>query len=337
MLTRLPHCLIILSTLLATGCTWSPQQTGSRTNRQSPAIPGPVNYLPAPAKLSPGTFRDSLSHDSRSRTFVVHVPPSYNPDTPTPVVLMFHGFPGSGSEFENITGMDQNSDHEGFIVVYPDGFGTVRLRTWNAGTCCGPAMESNIDDVGFVSSLIDYLSTKANVDPKRVYAAGMSNGAMLCHRLGCELSARIAAIGAVSGTIMIDSCSPSQPVPIIMIHGTDDAAVPWNGGEGSGLPGLVFTSVPRTVEIWKKANRCTGDRQTPYMEMAHMIAEYQGDCPDGADVVLCTIEGGTHLWPGPISFIVRFLHEGVQSNPREQPIFSANEILWKFFQEHPMQ
>jgi polyhydroxybutyrate depolymerase len=249
---------------------------------------------------------------------------------------MFHGFPGSGSEFETITGMDQNSDQEGFIVVYPDGFGTGRLRTWNAGDCCGPAMESNIDDVGFVSSLIDYLETKANIDPRRVYAAGMSNGAMLCHRLGCELSGRIAAIGAVSGTIMTDSCDPSRPVPVIMIHGTLDPAVPFDGGQGSGVPGLVFKSVPQTVDIWKNANGCTGDTRTPYMEMPRMLAKYQGDCPGGADIVLCTIEGGTHLWPGPISFIERFLHEGPQPNPPDQPIFSANEILWRFFQEHPM-
>ena len=265
----------------------------------------------APSPLYPGTFRDSLSHNAINRTFVIHMPPSYKPDVPTPVVLMFHGRGGSGVLFE-MSGMDDVADREGFIVVYPNAGSTD--RSWNDGGVDTGAETEGINDVSFVSELIDFLGTKAKIDSNRIYAAGMSNGAMLCHRLGCELSDKIAAIGTVSGTIMVDKCEPSRPVPIIIIHGTDDPLVTWDGGPGTGRD---HTSVPRTIELWKSANGCVGDTNLPYFETGNVHAEYQGDCGDGADIVLCTVEGGGHEWP-------------VNDN------FNVNEVLWKFFKEHPL-
>jgi polyhydroxybutyrate depolymerase len=237
--------------------------------------------------------------------------------------------------------MDANSDQEGFIVAYPDGVGSGRYKSWNGGGCCGQASHDNVDDVGFVSALIDHIEAKASIDTDRIYAAGMSNGAMLCHRLGCELSDRIAAIGCISGTILVDSCTPTRPVPIIMIHGTDDTAVPWNGGVGTGIPGVALMSVPATVELWKRVNGCTGPSTAPYMDLTlsgktYMKAEYQGDSSEGADVVLCTVYGGTHMWPGPVSFIERFVGEEGTSGAGEGLIFSANELLCRFFEEHGM-
>jgi poly(3-hydroxybutyrate) depolymerase len=150
-----------------------------------------------------GTSDGSIVHDHLTRTFVIHVPPSYKASVATPVVLMFHGGFGNGAQFEKNSGMDKLADQEGFITVYPDGLGPV--PTWNGGDCCGYARKNNIDDVGFVSDLIDYLETKLNVDPDRIYASGMSNGGILCYRLACELSDKIAAIGPVEGGMLVDS------------------------------------------------------------------------------------------------------------------------------------
>jgi polyhydroxybutyrate depolymerase len=284
----------------------------SRVASEILTIANRASHPQAPSKLSPGTFRDSIPHNSCNRTFIIHVPELYKPENPIPVVLMFHGSGSSGILFE-ACGMDDVADRKGFIVVYPDAISAD--RTWSDGRGKNDPVREGIDDVGFVSALIDYLETKANVNPDRIYAAGMSNGAMMCHRLGCELSDKIAAIGAVSGTIMVDRCEPTRPVPIIMVYGTADHVVAWDGSPGVGRD---HPSVPYTIDVWKKANGCKGDTKLPYFETGNVHAEYQGDSSYGADVVLCTIEGGGHEWPVSESF-------------------NVNEALWDFFEEHLMK
>lgn len=150
----------------------------------------------------------SIVHDGVERTFRVHVPPSYDATAATPVVLMFHGGFGSGRQLETSSGMSTIADREGFIAVYPDGTGGV--RTWNGGACCNPAARDGVDDVGFVDALLDHLESELCVDPARVFSSGMSNGAILSHRLACELSERIAAIAPVAGTIGVE-CAPTRP------------------------------------------------------------------------------------------------------------------------------
>ena len=265
-----------------------------------------------------------------SRTFRVHVPPGYRPGAPVPVVLMIHGGGGSALQFETQSSeMDPIADREGFIAVYPDGTGLI--KTFNAGICCGRAQSDDIDDVGFIGKLLDHLEGQLCTDRKRVFASGMSNGGLFSHRLACELSARIAAVAPVAGTIGVTTCTPSRPVPVLHIHGTDDGHVPFDGGQGCGPDSAVFTSVPATMEGWRTRNGCTTGT-SPYFQQGDGTCTAFGDCE--APTVLCTIADGGHSWPGgaPKS-------DAGSDCPGDGPqstTFSASEVAWKFFQANPM-
>jgi polyhydroxybutyrate depolymerase len=183
----------------------------------------------APATLSPGDTTRTLIHAGRERSYIVYVPPGYDPARATPVVLVFHGGGGHAENARMMTGFDAVADAAGFIVVYPNGTGRLpdRLLTWNGGRCCGYALEQNVDDVGFVRALLADLGTVVNVDARRIYAAGMSNGAIMSYRLACELADVIAAIGPVAATQNLDACTPARPVPVLHIHGDADKHAPY--------------------------------------------------------------------------------------------------------------
>lgn len=278
-----------------------------------------------------GTSQGQIAHAGKPRTFRVHVPPAYDATIPTPVVLMFHGGGGSGRQFEEASSeMDPVADRERFIAVYPDGTGVV--RTWNGGGCCGAAVQNGEDDVGFVAALVEHLEGALCVDRRRMFASGMSNGAILSHRLACELSDRIAAVAPVAGTDMTMSCTPSRPVPVQQIHGNADGHVPWNGGEGCGPAGVAFTSVPETMTRWRARNGCEAASAVTFEAGDGRCETYEG-CADGADVTLCTIAGGGHNWPGgkPPVGLVECPGNGIQS-----ATFSASEAVWRFLSRHPM-
>jgi polyhydroxybutyrate depolymerase len=285
----------------------------------------------AMSAYEPGTTTSTLEVAGGSRAFRIHVPPGYDPATPLPVVLMFHGGGGSGRQFQEASAdMDPIADREGFITVYPDGTGA--LRTWNGGGCCGAAVTQNIDDVGFVGALLDHVEASLCVDRNRFFASGMSNGGILSHRLGCELSERLAAIAPVAGTELTSSCSPTRPVAVMHTHGTDDGHVPWAGGQGCGPTSEVdFTAVPETLERWRARNGCAATTSVTFTQGNGSCATYEG-CADGADVTLCSIDGGGHSWPGgkPAADLVECPGNGPQSSS-----FSASAAIWSFFSAHP--
>ncbi len=285
----------------------------------------------APAAGYPaGTTAATVTTAGGARTFRVHVPPSYVHGKAMPVVLMLHGGGGSALQFETQSAkMDPVADREGFITVYPDGVGVI--KTFNAGNCCGKAVADKVDDVGFVAALLDHVEAKLCVDERRVFASGMSNGALMSHRLACELSSRIAAIAPVAGTMPIPTCEPARPVPVFEIHGTNDGHVPFAGGMGCGpSKGVDFTSVPVTIEGWRTRNGCEATTLPSFTQGDGTCAAYQG-CK--SPVVLCTIEGGGHSWPGgdPKVAATDCPEDGFQSTT-----FLASEAIWKFFAANPM-
>jgi polyhydroxybutyrate depolymerase len=243
---------------------------------------------------------------------------------------MFHGGTGSGRQFEERSSrMNPVADREGFVVVYPDGTGT--FRTWNAGGCCGSAARPpGVDDVGFVRILLDHLGEELCIDERRIYASGMSNGAMLSHRLACELWDRIAAVAPVAGTEMSPTCTPARAVPVMHVHGSADGHVPWEGGVGCGLTGVSFRSVPATMEAWRVRNGCGTATARVVVEGNGTCDGYLG-CVDGVETVLCRIEGGGHSWPGgePAVPVVDCPADGPQSTT-----FLASEQIWRFFARH---
>jgi polyhydroxybutyrate depolymerase len=282
--------------------------------------------------LAAGSQMGQLVVGGRMRTFLLHVPTGYDGRRALPLVVLLHGGLGTGQQLEASSLMSPIADREGFVVVYPDGL----ERTWNAGGCCAPAASQNIDDVGFIAALLDQLGAQLCLDRRRVYAGGMSNGAMLTHRLACELSDRLAAVAPVSGTNMAATCAPKRAVPLFEVHGTDDHHVPWAGGVGCGLSKTPYTSVPDTIAGWLQRDGCTPAPPALFVEQGDGRCERQGRCPDDGDVILCTIAGGGHSWPGGAAKETDLpgcqqVGEGGQSRT-----FFASEQIWAFFKTHAL-
>lgn len=286
--------------------------------------------------LGPGDHARTIEFGGRTRSYLVHVPPKYDPKKPTPVVLAFHGGGSNAEQMVRFCGLNETADKEGFIVVYPSGTGRFeKMLTWNGGNCCGYAQWNKVDDVAFTRALLDDLAKFANLDPKRVYATGMSNGAIMCYRLASELSDRIAAIAPVAGPMGTEKCKPKRPVPVIHFHGTDDRYAPFKGGHGAkSITTTQFYSVEHSIQAWVKANGCP---ETP--TVAHLPDKADdgmtvqrktyGPGKEGAEVVLVEIKGGGHTWPGREP-LVRFLGKTTTD-------ISANDLMWEFFQKHPMK
>lgn len=283
--------------LLLSGTSCTPGPT------EGPAGASPMRSAAAPGG---GTHLVTLPVDGRQRTYRAHVPASVAGRTGVPVVITLHGAGGTGEIMDRQSRMSEEADRGGFIAVFPDGSGRLadRLLTWNAGTCCGYSHSHAVDDVAFVAALIANLVTTSGVDPRRVYVAGFSNGAMMAHRVACELSDRIAAIAVVSGALNTLACRPTRPVAVLIIHGTADTVVPYGGGRPTrpGLPAAADTvtsrSVAEAVASWTGHNRCSPgpveSRDGPVTRTEHR------SCAGGTAVELYTVDGGGHAWPGGV-------------------------------------
>ncbi len=194
--------------------------------------------------MSKITFQ--IPHDGLVRECTVFVPSGYA-GKPMPLVLGFHAGLTSGEFFERQTQFSRLAERQGFLVAYPEGTG--HWRTWNAGHCCGWAQMEDVDDVGFVARLLDELAARYNV--AQFFATGFSNGACLCHRLGCEIPSRFAAIAVASGS-MWDRLTPPQSLPVFITHGLADQNIPWAGGVGRvAMQKINHQAGEATVGKWK--------------------------------------------------------------------------------------
>ncbi len=280
----------------------------------------------------PNTSADptlALTHEDIERTYILHIPSSYDESKPTPLVLSFHGGGGNAENQRRVSGFNDLSDENGFIVVYPNGTGRLEdtILTWNGGNCCGYAVANNIDDVGFIRALVAELQSQYNIDPKRIYATGFSNGGIMSYRLACDAADIFAAIGAVSGTLNYDQCQPSQPVSVIHIHGTDDTHLPYNGGRGDdSLTQVDYKSVDETLDFWLNFDQCN---LTPAKESFDDVQhESYSGCANESDIELYAIVGGKHAWPGS---------DGPAGPNGDEPTqsISASKLIWEFFAAHP--
>lgn len=234
---------------------------------------------PVEDDLGAGDHPITLSHDGTDRTYDVHVPPGYDPSAATAVIVNMHGYTSNAFQQAMFSGMNPVADAEGFIVVYPNGI----ENSWNAGACCGDAASTGVDDVGFLTAVVEDVSTKLCIDAARVYATGMSNGGYMSHRLGCEASDVFAAVAPVAGAMGIPDCGPSRSVPIVAYHGTEDGLVPYGSGSAA-------------IDEWASLNGCTGDPVRT--DHGPSYCDKWENCSDGVEVELCTLEGMGHCWPG---------------------------------------
>jgi polyhydroxybutyrate depolymerase len=286
--------------------------------------------------LGPGDYTRSLPVGKRTRTYVLHIPRSYDGSKPFPVVLAFHGGASNAEQMVDFCGLNEKADQAGFLVVYPNGTGrSEKALTWNGGNCCGYAVLNKVDDVAFVRALLDDLAGVATINPRRVYATGMSNGAIMAYRLASELSERIAAIAPVSGPMGTEQCHPRRPVSVLHFHGTDDEFAPFNGGKGAkSVSGTDFYSVAHSIHAWVKANGCPDQpREDRWPDKSRdgtrITCKTYGPGKEGAEVVLVIIDGGGHTWPGREPR-VRLLGKSTKN-------ISANDLMWDFFEKHPMK
>lgn len=276
-----------------------------------------------------GTYTHSLSVGGRDRSYLIHVPEGLSGGGPAPVVLVFHGGGGNAQSAVEMSGYDSAAEAYGFVAVYPNGTGRLEdaLLTWNAGTCCGYAQQMDVDDVEFVHALIEDVATLTPIDRRRVYATGISNGALMSYRLACELSDEIAAIAPIAGTQNFEPCLPARPLSVIHFHGTADQNVPYDGGIGDkSISQVDFASVRQTIDFWLEFDGCPPEPTR--VRTGDIVHERYGSCDEGTAVELYTVVGGGHAWPGGNK------PRGPADAPTQE--ISATRLSWEFFAAHPM-
>jgi len=262
---------------------------------------------------APGSYDEEITSGGAVRQYGLYIPASYERGTPVPLLIGFHGAGSTGARFESYSGFSSLADRFGFIAVYPQGLTDPAEGFSNWDTMPGST------DVPVIRDLIDSLASRCDIDPDRIYASGHSRGGGMVNRLGCELADRIAAIGPVSGDYgFSENCSPSRPVPVIAFHGILDPAIPYNG---FGLPGQIHQSyvslgvpVPGWTADWATRNGCVG-LSSMVFQFGPVSGNGWSNCPDSAEVVLYTIQDGTHDWPTAVD---------------------ASQMIWEFFSRHPL-
>lgn len=266
------------------------------------------------------TINDSIFHNGIYRTYILYVPAIYSASNPVPLVFNFHGYTSNSSAQMFYGDFRPIADTANFLVVHP--MGTLDGNNqpyWNSG------WGGTVDDIGFTAALIDSLSAQFNINQNRIYSTGMSNGGFMSYTLACSLSNRIAAIASVTGTMNTNqslSCNPQHPMPIMEIHGTADATVPYNGATG-------MSSIPNTLNYWTTFNQT--DVQPIFSNVPNInlvdgcTAEHYvyKNGTNGVEVEHYKIIDGAHTWPGAPVVV------GVTNYD-----INASEKIWQFFAKY---
>lgn len=267
----------------------------------------------------------SVTVGGTTRTFIVRAPRNIN--SPLPVVIVFHGGGGNGSNAETMSGFTRLVERERLIAVYPNGSGRMgeRLLTWNARHCCGYAMDQRVDDVAFVDAMIDALVREFAIDTTRIYLTGMSNGGMVTHTLAATMRHRPAAIAPVVGAVFGDEPPPASPVSAIIFNGLLDTSVPPNGGLGNGVGQRAWDGTPPKPneaqgDYWARAARCA---TTPTRTEDARIIHWTWACPAGRAVELYQVKDNGHAWPGG--------RAGRRGANAPSDAIDATDAMWAFF------
>lgn len=294
---------MLLTLLVITACN---RTLRGRLNPTEPSQPNP-------SSSQAGSFEGQITSSGVLRNYLLHVPAGYQSGNPVSLILNFHGYGSNSKQEEGLTGMSTKADREGFIVVYPDGLDS----KWSTG----PGAEGEADQL-FIRDLIASLEGQYNIDPKRIYATGISNGGGMTNRLGCDMADLIAAIAPDSGAYNFwEDCNPSRPMPVLAFHGLDDNIVPYD----SGTPKMMEPPIEDWAADWGSRNGCSSSPNiTTAVETVTMRT--WSNCRNNAEVILYTLANHGHSWPGsPI----------MPKNITSQAV-NATDVMWDFFKSHPM-
>ncbi len=313
--------LVVLSgcsAAIGSGATTQPETStaSTRAGLASTSALAPTTTMGRPTSQAAtnGAHTESISlyTDGAVRSALVRVPATLS--RKAPVVLALHGSDGSAADLERITGYDEIADREGFFVVYADGLpidlgaGFIS-RSWNSGECCEPATSAQVNDVGFLDTLLDMVLRRYSVDANRIFVVGHSNGAIMAQLLACRLSDRLAGVASVAGSLDDTvSCEPSRPVPFLEIHGTADQNVLWEYGQ-------------RSVSQWREFDRCTDENRQ--FITGEVTTTRWSTCADDTEVVFASIEGADHPWPSQRTPTFDGLEISLA--------LDATEVTWSFF------
>lgn len=272
---------------------------------------------------------DKISVGGTERSYILHVPESLPAGKSVPLVLVFHGGGGHAATMPKFTGFDQQADRAGFIVAYPEGLNT----HWSDTRGLSPA-----DDVGFIRALVAEVERSHSIDPKRVYATGISNGGFFSNRLACDLTDKIAAIASVAATMpetLMPVCKPSRPISVMFIHGTKDPLVPIEGGAVAHTHGMAV-SLQQASEFWRSHDMTSPKAVIENLpDTAHdgtsVHRESYGGGKQGTEVVVYTIANGGHTWPGGPQYLPSLLVGKASRN------LDATSVIWEFFSKHRLE
>jgi polyhydroxybutyrate depolymerase len=254
----------------------------------------------------------NVSSGGLLRSFTVHIPALADSAQLPPLVIALHGGGGTGAGMRQLSGLDAISNANGFVVAYPDGY----LKSWADGRGTTDAEKAGVDDVAFISALIDQLAQITPIDTKRVYVTGISNGGMMSVRLACALSNKITGVAPVAANMpanLATNCRPTRPVPIMFVHGNADTFVPRDGGKLSKGAGGQVLSTTASVNFWLRANICPSLMTAvtvinPANDGTSINLSKYASCAAGGDVRFYDVINGGHTWPGsaqnPLQLIV---------------------------------
>jgi len=260
----------------------------------------PADDKPLPSGFVTGTSIHTINVGGRDRSYRLYQPAGL--PASAPLVVMLHGITGSAEQAESSYGWNGLADSQHFVVAYPDGVN----RAWNVngGGCCGRPQREGVDDVAFIGAAVADIVRNVSINGSRIYATGMSNGGIMSYTLACNTGI-FAAIGAVAGT-QLDSCRAPHPASVMEIHGTSDELVPYQGGQGASI--INGPSAPDVNAFWRNVDQCSA----PSVTTTDGVTTSTAGCADNHGVVLITIDGGGHKWPG-----------------------FATQTLWQFFDAQP--
>ena len=282
-------------------------------------------------------FKDIIMHNDIERSYVIHFPPTYNGVDKLPLVMVLHGGgQGDGQDLLDKNHFDEVGDTENYISLFPNGISS----DWADGRGVTDSELAGIDDVSFLNDLIDYLTQKYQIDTSRIYVCGASNGGMMTQRLACETPQKFAAFGSIIASMpdeVFDSCNPQEPVSMLLMNGTNDTFVPYDGGNlGPFTDGGSVIGTDETILFWQENNACTNLNpsitELPNIDTTDgstvTVFDY-GTCAESSEIILYRINNGGHILPGfeaninPVPLIGNINYD-----------IDAAEEIWKFFKKH---